>query len=155
MIPPRFLQALRQICVRLTEPTLNWALTGSFGLALQGVPLKPNDIDLQSDARGAYEIERRLAEFVTRPVRFSATPRIRSHFGELYIEGVRVEIIGDIEKRLPDGRWEPPPDLEKVRHFVQVEELCVPVLSLAYEAQAYEKLGRSERALQLRAYLKR
>ena len=47
-----------------------WVLTGSVGLALQGMPLEPRDVDVQTDAAGAYEIERRLAAYTTRPVAF-------------------------------------------------------------------------------------
>jgi hypothetical protein len=83
---------------------------------------------------------------VQRNVVFSSTERIRSHFGALLIEGIVVEIMGDLQKRREDGTWEPAVDLEKQKRFIHVEGLDIPVLSLAYEAEAYRKLGRHERA---------
>jgi hypothetical protein len=71
-------------------------MTGSVGFALQGVLIEPKDIDIQTDERGAYEIERRLSEFVTKRVTFFSPERIRSHFGELMIDEIKVEIMGDI-----------------------------------------------------------
>ncbi|HEY3364356.1 MAG TPA: hypothetical protein VGK74_04830 [Symbiobacteriaceae bacterium] len=56
---PAHLAALRLICTRLDGKQLNWALTGSLNFALQGVPVSVNDIDIQADRAGAYEIERR------------------------------------------------------------------------------------------------
>ena len=78
-----------------------WALTGSTSFALQGVPVSPRDIDVQTDEAEAYEIERRFAASVLRPLTFASTERIRSHFGALRIGGVTVEIMGGVQKRPP------------------------------------------------------
>jgi hypothetical protein len=146
MIHPAFLAALRKIITQLEDSPVNWVLTGSLSFALRGLPLEPHDIDLQTDEPGAYEIERHFASCVHRKVAFSSTEHIRSHFGALLIEGVVVEIMGDLQKRGEDGAWEPPVDLERHKRFVHVDGLDIPVLSLAYEAEAYRKLGRREQA---------
>jgi len=65
---------LRKICERLKDDVI-WALTGSLGHALQGVPVEVHDVDIQTDREGAYEIERRFSEFVVRRVRFSSTDK--------------------------------------------------------------------------------
>jgi len=148
-----FLKVLRKINTRLNNTSVNWALTGSFGFALQGVPVKPNDIDIQTDKRGAYEIERHFSEFVTKRIKFSSTERIRSYFGELMIDEIKVEIMGDIQKRLEDGSWENPVNLEYHKRVVEVGGMKVPVLSLEYEYQAYLKLGRIDKTEMLRNWL--
>jgi len=148
-----YLKVLRKINAQLNNTSVNWAVTGSLGFALQGVPVEPNDIDIQTDKRGAYEIERYFSEFVTKRAKFSSTERIRSHFGELMIDGIKVEIIGDIQKRLEDGSWENPVDLEQHKRVVEVEGMKVPVLSLEYEYQAYLKLGKIDKAEMLRNWL--
>jgi hypothetical protein len=99
-IDPTYLNILRQIYTRLKDSNINWVVTGSFGFALQNVPVTPQDIDLQSNEAGAYQIERLLSEYVTRDVAFSSAENIRSHFGALTLDGIRVEIMGDISKRL-------------------------------------------------------
>ena len=153
MLNPDYLKVLRKINERLSNTSVNWAVTGSLGFALQGVPVEPNDIDIQTDKRGAYEIERRFSEFMTKRVTFSSTERIRSHFGELMIDGIKVEIMGDIQKRLEDGSWENPVDLEHHKQVVEVEGMQVPVVSLEYEYQAYLKLGKIDKAEMLRNWL--
>jgi len=148
-----YLKVLRKINARLNKTSVNWAVTGSLGFALQGVPVEPNDIDIQTDKRGAYEIEYHLSEFVTKRVKFSSTERIRSYFGELKIDGIKVEIMGDIQKRNKDESWENPVSLEHHKRVVEVEGMKVPVLSLEYEYQAYLKLGRTDKAKILRKWL--
>lgn len=153
MIEPVYLNILRKIYARLNDRNVNWVVTGSLGFALQGVPVEPNDIDIQTDREGAYEIDRLFSEFVTKRVKFSSTERIRSHFGELIIDGIKVEIMGDIQKRLEDGSWENPVDLGRHKRVIELEGIQVPVLSLEYEYQAYLKLGRIEKAEVLRKWL--
>ncbi len=153
MLNPDYLKVLRKINTRLNITSVNWAVTGSLGFALQGVPVKPNDIDIQTDKRGAYEIERHFSEFMTKRVTLSSTEKIRSYFGEFMINRIKVEIMGDIQKSLEDGSWENPVDLEQHKRVVEVEGMQVPVLSLGYEYQAYLKLGRVDKAETLRKWL--
>ena len=150
MIDRRFLAVLRKVHARLASADVSWAVTGSMGFALQGVPVEPHDIDIQSDEKGVYEIERLFSEYVARPVALSSTGTMRSHFGALSIDGLQVEIMGDIQKRSDDGAWEEPTDLNRHRRFVDVDGMRIPVLSLEYEYQAYLKLGRIERAEMLK-----
>ena len=153
MINPVYLNILRQIHARLVNTDVNWAVTGSFGFALQGVPVQPNDIDIQTDKAGAYVIESLFADVIIRKVQFSATERIKSHFGALQIEGIEVEIMGDIQKRGVDGVWEEIVDLARYKQMVKIAGLFVPILSLEYEYQAYLKFGRVEQAKMLRRWL--
>lgn len=132
---------------------VRWALAGSASFALQGVPVEAHDIDVQTAATGAYALAGRFADAVTRPVVFSEAERIRSHFGALRLYGVTVEIMGDIAKRLPDGRWEEPVDLDAHTRFVDAHSLRLPVLALEYEAAAYRTLGRIQTADLLERWL--
>lgn len=139
-----FLSVLMLLCQRLSNLRSDWALTGSLAFQLRGMDVSVHDVDIQTDSPGAYEIEQRLQEFVVDPVRFKTSPRIRSHFGRLEIAGIRVEIMGDIEKWTPSGMWIPAPLLSPIIETVLYEGLSIPVLTLAYEQQAYEQMGRSD-----------
>jgi hypothetical protein len=154
-IGPRQLSVLRKVHERLHHSQINWVVCASMSLALQGVPVSVHDIDLETDAAGAYDIENLFAEYVTRRVTFSSTDRVRSHFGALCIDGITVEIIGDMEKRAADGGWEPAPNLRQYKRFVAVDDMQIPVLSLQYEREAYRKLGRPEKAALVQQWLNR
>lgn len=152
-IPPSHWEALRLLVSRLAAEPIDWALTGSTSFALQGVAVPVNDIDVQTGGEQAYRIAACFPELVLRPVAFSGTERIRSHFGALIIAGVKVELMGGLQKRLPDGSWEEPVDVARYRRVVTLGDLSVPVLDLAYEERAYRLLGRIERAELLRSHL--
>jgi hypothetical protein len=153
MLNPVYIDVLRIIYGRLNKTNINWVITGSLSFVLQGVPIEPDDIDIQTDEAGAYEIERCFSEFVTKRVTFSSTKRIRSHFGELRIDGVKVEIMGDVQKRLEDGTWDHQVVLGCYKRVIEVKGMQISVLSLEYEYQAYLKLGRIEKAEMLRKWL--
>jgi hypothetical protein len=155
MINSSFLDVLRKLYVRLNVTHINWAVTGSFGFALQGVPVSEvHDIDLQSDEAGVYEIERLFADYIIRKVGLSSANNIRSHLGALMLDGVKVELMGDVAKRPDDdSEWEEPVDLNRVKRFAVVDEMRVPVLDLEYEYQAYLKMGRTAKAQMLREWL--
>ena len=153
MISPNHSRALKIIYGRLRETEIVWVITGSLGFPLRGMEFEVLDIDLQTDAAGAYGIGNAFSESVVRKVRHSVSENIVSHFGELEIEGVKVEIMGGLQKKSPDGTWEPPVQVERHREFVPFEGLMLPVLSLEYEEQAYRKLGRTEKADRIRDWL--
>ena len=153
MIEEPFLSALEVVYARLTDSSVMWVVTGSLGMALQGMEIEVHDIDLQTDEAGAYEIEKRLSEYVLQPVRFVSSERIQSHFGTLEIEGVEVEIMGALQKWIDGQGWEEPVDVSLNRCVVEVGGMGVPVLSLAYEYEAYLKLGRVDKVAAIKRRL--
>ena len=91
---------LRKIWSKLKDHHLNWGVTGSLGFALQGVDNEVHDIDIQTDYDSAYAIQTLFADFMTREVKFSSTHQIRSHLGAFEMDGIVIEIMGDIQKNL-------------------------------------------------------
>ena len=152
-LPGPHTRALRILVSRLRAADILWALTGSTAFGLQGLPIEPGDIDVQTDEAGAYAIELLFAEHVVRPVRPRDSARVASHFGALGLEEITVEIMGDIRQRAPAGRWQPPPGPSALVLRTDWDELRVPVLSLEYERPAYAELGRLDRARQLGDWL--
>ena len=146
MIPSSHIKALREICARLEDKGIQWVVTGSLNMAMQGMPVAVHDIDLQTNEAGAYEMEALFLEYVVTPLRYLESEHMRSHLGKLLIDGVEVEIIGGLQKLLPDGTWEAPVEVVTHRCYVEVNSMWVPVLSLAYEYQAYLIMGRLEKA---------
>jgi hypothetical protein len=155
MVSEHHLKALQEIEARLRGSGVEWAVAGSVGLALQGVEVQPRDLDIQTDAQGAYEIERLFAEHSIRKVRHSAAERVQSHYGALNIGGVEVEIMGDLQTREVGGAWSAPEDVKEHRVWVRVEGMNLPVLPLDYSIEAYRRLGRTEKVDLLERWLRR
>ena len=153
-IPENFTKALTLIVTNLEGQGISWALTGAMGFALQDVPVTPNDIDLQTDTQGAYEIEQILCDYVSRSVTPKTIDNMRIVLGRLKIEDVQVDIIGGVQKRKADGSYEPPVDIEEHKLFVEYQGLQAPVLDLEHEQKAYLKIGRFEKAALLADWLK-
>lgn len=151
-LPDDHADAVEEIRERLAGGNIDWALTGSTSFALQGVALKPDDVDVQTTEQGAYVFGEVFEDCCVEAVSLSSTERIRSHFGLFEINGVFVEVMGALQKRTSDGTWESPTSITDHREFAPFRGGTVPVLSLSYEAQAYERLGRTERAERLRAH---
>lgn len=152
-LPDAHLAALRNLVALLPLVEVNWALTGSMGHLLQGAPVQPHDIDVQTDEAGALKAAELLAPYLIAPLRRRESERMRSLFGAFVVDGVAVELMGAVQKRLADGSWGPPTDPAEHRRLVHVESLVVPVLSLQYEAAAYASIGRHDRASLLRRTL--
>lgn len=135
--------ALDYVGSLLRETAVVWVLTGSTAFAMRGVDVVPRDIDIQTDAAGAYAIQRLLAPDMVWPVRYRTSSTIRSHFGRAVVEGTFVEIMGALEKRRPDGAWMPPVDVSSLIEWLPWDGLTWPVLPLDYEIAAYRALGRA------------
>ena len=155
MISEEHRKALRALHEVLADLEFPWAITGGLGFALHGMNVPADDIDLQTDREGAYKIENAFRQCVVKSVAFSEGNGIRSHFGELRICGVKVEIIGGVQKRLTTGEWESPVEVREHRTFVDFDGMRFPVLSLEYEEKAYRILGRIDKANLIKEWLTR
>ncbi len=132
-----------------------WALTGSAGLRLQGVDLSVHDLDLQTDAKTIYLLQEKLAPFMKVPVHIWETEHTHSCHAQAEIDGLQVELLGDVCHRGAEGAWQLPLDIPSVLVRVEWRGLQIPVLSLAHEALAYERMGRSQKAELIRAVIRK
>jgi hypothetical protein len=155
MIETQYLNVLRKIYIRLNNIQVNWVITGSLGMALQGIDVKVHDIDIQTNKDGAYDIEKLFHEYRVNPVSYIQSERIHSYLGMLEIDGIKIEIMGDIQKLKDNHNWEEPVKVEFHRCWVEIDGMRIPVLSMEYEYQAYLKLGRNEKAEMIREWLQK
>lgn len=147
------LAVLKRLAARLNGSPIIWAVTGSLGFALHGLPVEVHDIDIQSDEEGAYQIARRMSAYLTDVVALRESDMLRSHFGRLRVDGIQVELIGAVQKRLPDGSWGPPTDVSEHSEMVALDRMLFPVMKLEYEAVAYRQMGRSQKAEMIETWL--
>ncbi|NIQ05248.1 MAG: hypothetical protein GWO20_05840, partial [Candidatus Korarchaeota archaeon] len=110
----QYLEVLWRIHDILSKKRITWAVTGSMSFALRGIPCKPKDIDIQTDKTEAYHIQELLSRCmktevtIVKNVELTESETLRSHFGTLKINGIKVEIMGALQKRDDDGGWEEP-----------------------------------------------
>ncbi len=126
-----------------------WALLGSTGSHLQGLPVEPPDIDIATTLAGAYLMAGCLIDYMRAPVRYGQTPNYASYFGVFEVDGVRVEVMGNLVVSGEDGV------IDTVEHFarwndrvrlVKVDGMNVPCVPLEWQLVANLLIGRVERA---------
>lgn len=154
-LPEQHADVLAFLVGRVPPTEKLWTLTGSAGLRLQGVDLSVNDLDLQTDGKTVFLLEKELAEFMKVPVHLWETEHTLSYHGQAEINGLQVELLGAIRHRQPDGTWGMKLDIESEIVWVEWREQKVPVLSLEHEAVAYEKMGRTQKAERIRSAIRK
>ncbi len=144
-----------RVLVRLADSLrdFTWALGGSGALALHGIPIEPNDLDICTDRASAYRMEAFLDAPILQAVELRTSEMIRSHLGMLQVGNVPVELIGDMEIRTPDGAWPGAPDIGRYCGMVKFEAVLIPVMDLQFLRDGYERLGRTERVKQIEQFL--
>ena len=154
-LPEQHADVLSQLLERIPPEKYLWALTGSAGLRLQGVDLSVNDLDLQTDAKTVFLLEKELAEFMRVPIHRWETEHTLSYHGQAEIDGLQVELLGDIRHRQLDGNWGPLRDIASVLVWLEWRSLGIPVLPLEHEAAAYASMGRIQKAELIRAAIQK
>jgi hypothetical protein len=154
-LPRQHTTVLSLLVERIPPTEYLWVLTGSAGLRLQGVDIPVNDLDLQTDGKTIFRLEKQLSEFMKTPVHFWKSEHTLSYHGQAEINGLQVEFLGDMRHLRSDGTWEPPLNIESVLVWIHGHNLKIPALSLDHEASAYEKMGRIEKAELIRAALRK
>ncbi len=156
MIDPKILQTFQIVYSKFTDPArkpISWAVTGSLGMVLHGMQMDIHDIDLQTDKEGAFEIEGRLVNSIVKIVHFRASERIRSYFGVFEVDGIKIEVMGDMQHLAADQTWGKPVAIESCRDWVDHADLHIPVISLEHEVEAYQLYGRLEKAEMIQKFL--
>lgn len=153
-LPEGHAKVLLLLMTRIPPADYRWALTGSAGLRLQGVNTSVHDIDLQTDAKTIYVLEKELAEFMKAPVHLWESEHTLSYHGQAEIYGLQIELLGDVRYRDVNGTWGTPLDIGSVIVWVEWRGLKIPALSLGHEALAYERMGRSQKAELIRAAIR-
>jgi len=149
MIDFKIIKALKLIESKLRGSGVRWVLAGSLSLALQGVNVKPNDIDILTDEKGAFEINRILKDYEVKPVRFCRSKIFQSYLGEFEIEGVKVEVMGGL-KEFVKGEWRSLSHRLSTPRIIEMEGIRLPVSQLEDQLRSYQVLGRRKDSSKVR-----
>jgi hypothetical protein len=143
MVPKRIQKALEIIYSKLKDKKIKWILAGSLSLALQGVKIRPKDIDIITDKKGALLMNKLLKEYEVKPVKFQRSELFESYFGKFKIDEVKIEIMGNLKEKR-GKRWVSFSKRLKSPDFVKIGEIKLPVSPLIDQLKSYEKSGRKK-----------
>ena len=136
------------IARRLSNSNVPYCFIKSSSLALQRLPVSPNDIDILTTAEGAYDLQRALQQRgnLVKEVQYSTDGMFGSYFGKLNLNGVQVEIIGEFTEKHSKG-WKSNKKVLEERVFVDKNGCLIPVSRLEHERQSYHELKREKDTL--------
>jgi hypothetical protein len=133
--------ALKLVCKDLETSNVRWVLAGSLSLALQGVKVEPNDIDLLTDRRGAFRINAILKKYEKKEVTYSETEKVSSFLGIFEIQGVKVEVMGDYRER-QGTRWVSLSKRLENPKIIEIDGVRIPVSPIEDQLTSYRRSKR-------------
>jgi S-adenosylmethionine-dependent methyltransferase len=142
---PRWRAVLRRIARQLDQAGVAYRVVGGTSVVLHGVPIPVKDLDLETDAEGAYRFQALFAGYTLESVALRESETYRSHFGRFDFDGVTVEVMGDLHRREAGG-WVP--TAATTETAVNLDGVLVRASWLEEETLAYIRRGRLERAAQ-------
>ena len=139
---PEWRAVLRALAQELLAHGVDYRLVGGAALALRGLDVELNDLDLEMSKAETYAFEERFAESVVVPVAWRETEDIRSYCGRFEIDDIPVDVMAELERKI-DGRWVP--TFSATHETVDLDGVAVSVLSLEEGTLAYLRRGRMGR----------
>jgi len=149
MINQKLKEAIKLICTRLRGKKINWAVIGTTNLALQGIKIKPKDLDMVVNKHSLKIIEDLFNNFIVQSIR-KQTSAIKDipDFYELKLKIKRIDVhVSGEEKGSPFLRG------MKNKKMIRLENINVPCLSLKAGMEVYSKMGRKSRVKLIKIFL--
>lgn len=117
-------------------------LSGSTSLVLQGVDIEVHDIDIVTDKKGALALDNLLKDFSQIEMKYSSTDKYQSYFGSYNIDNTKVEVMGEFQYKLKNGKWSIPNHLHDI-YYIDYNGIKIPVLSLSQELIEYQNSNKT------------
>jgi len=140
-----FIQALKTLSERLKDQNIPWVFDGSVSLALQGVNVKPGDIDIITDKTGVYKINELLKDYETKKVEFKEADTFKSYLGEFKINDVKIEVMGEFQEKAK-RKWFNSKARLASPIIIQFDGMQLPVSPLLLQLRSYESALRPKDA---------
>ncbi len=158
MLPTQVRRALSTILERLRDSSIEWRIGGSVALALQGLDISPRDVDLFLPSGDAARLmAETLGEFVESPPQWRTSEPFASYYGHCRIEGVEIDLIGELVIETPQGSVELGADslLWRRKSSLLFQGWKVPSIPLEIQLVTYYLMPkREERVNQITSLLK-
>lgn len=97
-LPQEIEKALMKVSRILQEAGIRWGLVGSTAGYLNGLSIKPRDIDIIVETSKVYEVDKIFAAkfYTLRRIQYSSSRIYSSHFGIFDVYGTRIEVMADL-----------------------------------------------------------
>ena len=141
----------------LKDMNAKWAIGGDAGEIIKGVNVKTDYLEILTTKEGCNEITQRLSEYLTlepatREKKLAKEADVdgkmypvyvKSHYAELTINKVKVEIYGDEQIKVGEWDWGDPLDFEPDYSYIVAKK--VPIVPLRLKSELDLGLGWLDR----------
>lgn len=144
MIDEKFKETLKTVVSKLEGKQLNWAVIGSTNMALQGINVSPNDLDIVTSFEGIEKMEGVFKDYMKNEIQTKeASQEDNSDYYEmkLSINGLEVHVVGAGPEDIYYGRV-----ASGRTTTVRVKDFKVPCMKLEAEKETYIATGRQQKA---------
>lgn len=139
-------KAMEIIHEHMRGSDIRWILVGSTHMALEGMAVAPNDLDVATSYDDLMRIPVLFPEYT-----FSDISPLKNGAGggkmQTRIEGTEVEFMGEPAQGIYTKR------MDQGIRYLTFDGMDLPVLSLEAEAGAYEEMGRDHKARMIYDFL--
>jgi len=147
ILSPVMLKTVVMLGGALKSMSAKWAIGGDSGEIIKGVHVKTDFVEILTTKEGCKEICELLAQDVTLPPADieRKLPReadvdakmlpvyVKSHYAELTINNVKVEVHGDEQIKVGEWEWGDPLDFEPDYSYILRERIPIVPLRLKQE----------------------
>ena len=161
------LEATIRIGELLRDCPAKWAFAGDLGEILFGVNVEPDHLTILTTSAGCNEISKSLTAFQTQVPRIGERQLersaeihlkplpiiIKSYSSSFNIEGLKLDVHGDLQIKVGDWDWGDPIDFEP--EYVYVVSVKVPAVPLELKKELYMGLGWYDRVSKIHAAMAR
>jgi hypothetical protein len=143
MLNSAIIKALKIINQKLKGKKIKWVLVGSTSLALQGVKIRPKDIDILIDKKDISKVGELFKRYEVKPIKFSRSEFFESYIGEFGIGGVKVEVMANLKEKIGE-RWASFSGRLINPRIIEIGRMKIPVSPLKEQLKSYQKLNRKK-----------
>jgi hypothetical protein len=144
-IPPDIMDALKIITQSLESKNIEWIVITSCGLALQGLDIHPDDIDILTNEEGFTQIAALLNNYANKQLKILPSEKFSSPIRKFLIGTCNVEVMCNFKIRSAvEGAWLNMNKMLLHKNIIEVEKCKIPVLPLLQSAEMYALMGREK-----------
>jgi hypothetical protein len=140
---PAWQPVLKSIVNKLNSESIQYNVVGGTSVALQGVPIKVKDIDLEMSRESIYRFQDLFQDEICQAVVYCEDLNYSSFLGKFEFECVPVEIFADLKRR-EKGRWVD--TCARTSREIDLDTVKICASWLEEETIAYIRRGRMARA---------
>lgn len=145
----RIKDAVRTVFSRLDGSGILWCLAGSVNMQLQGIQVKPHDLDVVIQHRDLEKVRALFSDYSVSSVREMKTLSGKPAWDvEAYVSGVKVQFFGGDENDIYVSKM-----IAGMTIKVSIDEIKVPCFTLEAEMKSYLETNREHKAKIIKNFL--